>query len=1215
MAQRGFARHATISRDGLKRLALPNRLARLHRRGRHGHVGRSTPPKPRRIIRPRGSKDALLDQDANKPDALAPVTAAPHAPDCDVAEVKRRAKAGLVTIAVAVVVAVLTLAGAAATLLVTGLVPLSGLEGRIAQAIEDRLGADWKVEAAAAELGRIDGHSQLRVRQVSFRHISGATIRAPEAVLGYEPLALLRGDIRLTSVDLRGVNVRLGVDKNGALIVNADSAPAEPAPAATLPDAAQWNAFTGIMAAVSTLAQGEGLLGALETAGINGARLSLVDPEGRQRAGFEDVEIRLSRAGERVTRLTVRGRTGQRWKELAIDLSSQPDGTQRADIDIVRFEPAEVVALALGTGGMTVEGLPLRGKASLSQSPDGRRSVTARIDVLPGVIRIPDGPMQAITVDAAHLEIASTGDLSTIEIGSVELDAGPTRMKGKGTLRAEDGAWRVSLAGGGQLAGTDADPPVAIDSARAELRIDPRRNELLIDSMTVQGPAIKAEGKGLVQQVGTSPLQRFSILATDSDPRAALALWPRWTSPDVHRTLSRQFVSGRLASLRVEMDLPAEDHARLMRGAGIPDDALTVLVDASQVRFEPGPGMPPLIDARVTGKATGRTVKLAIAAATADLGNGRQLQLSEGGFEIPETWMERAPARVNFRSAGSMEALAALFAFPALKDFAPGDIDPASLRGSSDLRSTISLALVDDPRPGEVVVTSSGTLSGVASDTLLAPEKLEGGQLAVTFDRAGLTVKGDARISGDRAQIEIRQDPKGKGEAALLMTLDNAARQKRGLGPEAGINGPVQVKVTKALGKGAASAPRVENDLTKASLEGVVPGLSKPAGRAAKLSFTYVADPDGPDLDDFVLDSNPVLIRGKVELNRQNGFDAATLSQFRLSPGDNLKVEARREGALTKLVIRGAVADVRPFIRDLQTASGPGASRGDKGKSGDLDLDLDVPILTGFNNEAITNATLKLQKRSGDLRTVAFQGRIGRAEVTARQVSRVGETAGGLLVQSENGGALLRFVDLYRRAYGGDLVLNVGPGETRQSGELLFRNFVVRDEPALRRVLGGQSAQALAGDRADNSAPPLPINVSEVGFTKLRAEFTRSASRLDVSDMVIWGQQVGFTLQGNVDYGRDRVDIGGTFVPGYAFNNAFAQVPVVGALLGGGSQYGGLFAVNFRIAGTASAPTMTINPLSAIAPGILRRFVDPLGGTPNQRPIQPNQPDQPPPTR
>lgn len=1145
----------------------------------------------------------MLDHDANRPEAASAPIAMPAAADCDVAEVTRRAKAGLVTIAVAVVVAVLTLAAAGAMLLVTGMVPLSGLEGRIADAIEERLGKDWSVEAASAELGRIDGHSQLRVRQVSFRHKSGAAIRAPEAVLGYEPMALLRGDIRLTSVDLRGVNVRLGVTKDGALQVNADSAPAETPPPATLPDTAQWSAFTGIMAAVSTLAQGDGLLGALETAGMNGARLSLVDPDGRQKVGLEDVEIRLARTGERGTRLTIKGRTGQRWKELAIDLTTAADGTQRADIDIVRFEPAEAVALALGTGGISIEGLPVRGKASLSQSPDGRKSIEARIDVLPGTIRFPDGPMPPIAVDAAHIEIASSGDLSTIDVRSLELNAGATHLKGTGSLRADGGAWRTGFQAAGQLAGIDADPPVTIDALKAELRIDPRTSEALIESMSVQGPAIRAEGKGLVQQVGASPLQRFTITATDSDPRAALALWPRWTSPDVHSSLSRQFVSGRIASLRVDMDLAAEDHARLMQGAGIPDDALSVVVDASQVRFLPGPGLPPLIEASVSGRTTGRTVKLAIGKATADLGNGRQLQLSEGTFDIPETWLKRAPARAAFRTTGSMEALTALFAFPALKEFSPGAIDPASLRGSSDLKSIVNLALVDDPQPGEIVVTSTGTLTGVASDTLLGTEKLDGGNLTVNADRNGIQLRGEARVGGDKAQVEIRQDPRGKGEANLSMTLDNAARQKRGLGPEAGINGPVQVRITKALGRGVDTPPRVENDLTKAAIEGVIPGLSKPAGRPAKLTFNYIADSDGPDLDDLVFDSNPVLIRGKVELNRQNGFESASLSQFRLSAGDNLKVDAKRDGTITKLVIRGAVADVRPFIRDIQQASGPSTPRGDKqaGRGGDIDVDLEVPILTGFNNEAITNATLKMSKRNGEPRSIAFQGRIGRADVTAKQAS----ANAPLLVQSENGGALLRFVDLYRRAYGGDLVLNLGPGDTRQSGELLFRNFVVRDEPALRRVVGEQSAQALSGDRADNNAPRLPINVSEVAFIKLRAEFTRSASRLDVSDMVIWGQQVGFTLQGNVDYGRDRVDIGGTFVPGYAFNNAFAQVPVVGALLGGGSQYGGLFAVNFRIAGAASAPTMTINPLSAIAPGILRRFVDPLGGSPAQRPGQP----------
>lgn len=1141
------------------------------------------------------------DPQTRDPVLTAPALAAAQEA-CDVAAVKKRAKAGLVTIAVAVTVALLTLAGAAATLLATGLVPLSGLEGRITDAITDRLGPGWTVEAASAELGRIDGHSQLRVRQVAFRHVSGAVIRAPEAVLGYEPLALLLGQIRLVSVDLRGVNVRLGVNKDGALSINADSAPAETQPASTLPDTAQWNAFTGIMGAVATLAQGEGLLGALQTAGMHGARLSLVDPDGRQRAGFEDVEIALSRIGEGVTRLTAKGRTGQRWKELSVDLSREGDGTQRAEIDIVRFEPAEVIALALGSGAIAVDGLPLHGRATLIQKPDGQRSMTAQLNLAPGTIRFPNGPLSPLAIDTGHIEVSTGGDFSRLDITTAELKAGPLQFKGSGSLREENGAWRINFDGAGQTPGLDGERAVAVQGLTANLLLDPQTNEVKIDGFAMKGPDIHVEMTGSIQKAGESPTQRFRVKATDSDVRAVLAVWPRWTSPEVHIALSNQFVAGRAALVDVTLDLSADDHQKLLHGAGLPDGALTVLLDASQVRYLPGPGLPPLVDGVITGRATGRTVQLQIAKAAADLGNGRQLQISEGSFAIAETWQPRAQARVAFRSTGSMEALAALFAFPAMKDFSPGPIDPAALKGSSDLRSVVTLPLADDPRLDEIVVQSTGTLTGVASDTLLGTEKLDNANLAVSFDRAGLVVKGEGRIGGDRGQIEVRQDNKGKGEATLSLTLDNAARQKRGLGPEAGINGPVQVKVVKAIGKGGDAPPRIEMDLAKASLDGPIPGLSKPAGRPGRVSFTYIPDKDGPDLEDFTLDAAPALIKGKIELTKQNALEAAALTMVRVSAGDNLKAELKRDGNLTKLVIRGAVADVRPFIRDMQTASGPG-QRGDKAKAGDLDIDLEVPILTGFNNEAISNASLKYSRRGGDTRQLAFQGRIGKADVTAKQ-AKPGEN---LVIQSDNGGALMRFLDFYRRAFGGDLILSLGPGDTRQSGELLFRNFVVRDEPALRRVAGEQAPGTPSSDRTGGSVPPLRIDVSEVGFTKLRAEFTRSASRLDVSDMVIWGQQVGFTLQGNVDYGRDRVDIGGTFVPGYAFNNAFAQVPVVGALLGGGSQYGGLFAVNFKISGAASAPTMTVNPLSALAPGILRRFVDPLGGAPDKQPIQPGQ--------
>lgn len=1122
--------------------------------------------------------------------------AAREACETEIEIVKRGAKFGLATICVAITVAVVVLAGAAITLLATGIIPLSGLEGRISAAIEERLGPGWAVEAASAELSRSDGHSQLKVRQVMFRHGSGAIIRAPEAILGYEPMALLKGDIRLVSVDLRGVNVRLGVNKDGALVVNADSAPPEAPPQPTLPDAAQWNAFTGIMSAISTLARGDGLLGALQTAGMNGARLTLVDPDGHQKAGLEDVEIRLTRVGENGTRLTMKGRTGQRWKDIAVDMSTEPDGTQRADIEILRFEPAEIVALALGTG-LSLEGLPLQGKATLRQTPDGRKSITALIDVQAGRIRFPDNPMPPLVVDSAHLELASGDDLTQLAIKRAEFKAGATQLIATGSMRADNGAWRLSVDANGQLAGLDAtDAAVRIDSLKAALKIDPPAGAVTIEQVTLRGPAANVDMTAFVQNQGTSPLQRFAIKAADSDVRALLAIWPEFTSPGVHQTLHHQLAAGRMKALTVDLDLAAADHARLMQGHGLPDNALLVTIDADQVRYLPDPGLPPLTDAIVAGKVTGRTVALAIGKATAELGNGRQLQLSEGSFAMPDYAVHRAQARIGFRSQGSMEALAALFAFPALKDFNLGRIDPAAVKGSSDLKVAITLPLAPDLRTDEIAVTGTGTLSNLSSDTLLGTEKLEGGNLAVNIDRSGLSLRGEARVGGDKGTIELKQNGKGQGEASLLLNLDAAARQRRGFGTDSGISGTLPVKVTKVFSKAGEGPPRVEIDLSKVGLDGVVPGLNKPVGRAGKLSFLYVTDADGPDLEDFALDAAPALIKGRVELSRQNGVDAASFSQFRVSPGDNLKVDAKRDGNTTKLTVRGAVADLRPFIKDIQGAP---AQKGDKAgsKSGDVDIDLDVPILTGFNNEAITNGTLRLAKRGGEIRSLNFQGRIGKADVTARQ-GRPGEQ---LVVQSENGGSLLRFLDLYNRAHGGDLILTMGSGEN-QNGDLLYRNFVVRDEPALRRVVGAQPVNSFSGDRAEEQR----IDTNEVAFTKLKAEFRRTASRLDISDMVIWGQQVGFTLQGHVDYGRDRVDIGGTFVPGYAFNNAFAQVPVVGTLLGGGSQYGGLFAVNFRISGPASAPTMSINPLSAIAPGILRRFVDPLGGSPAQRPVLPN---------
>jgi len=1133
----------------------------------------------------------------------APTPATAPAAECDeVAAVAKRAWRGIVTIAVAVCVAVVTLGFAAAALLVSGFIPLSGLEGRISTAIEERLGPNWKVTAEHAELNRLDGRSRLRVREVSFKHASGASFRAPEAVLGYDAMALLRGDIRLVSLDLRGVNIRLGVRQDGSLLLEQDAQPEQASKTPVAGDPVDWDAFAGAMNAIGALVSNDGLLGSLEVAGIGGARITLIDPAGRQRSGLEDVDIKLERFGGGQARLSMKGRIGPRWKELAIDLASASDGTRSATIDIQRFEPAEAVALAFGNAMVALDGLALSGKISLTQTAGGERRIAAGLSVAPGVVKVNNAGLDPIEVQGAKLDFTSEDGLKTIKVATAALQAGETKLAGGGEARNEGGIWRLALDGAGQVAGIGKDAPVVLSTLRTQLEVDPGAGEVRMSQLAFKGPLINAEGSGMARRRDDQNSHQFQIRAVDTDMRAALAVWPAVTSPGLHGALVEMVKSGRVEEIDVKVTMSPEANKRLFDGKGMDDDAVAVSLKASQVSFLPNPGLPLLTDARVVGSTTGRTVDLVISQATAEVGEGRKLQLGEGTFAMSDTWAPRPQARIAFKSTGSADALVALLNFPSLREFSPLKLEPGTLRGTIDLTEQIALPLINDLTFNDVVIRSSGMLSNIASDNLLGGEKLEGANLALNYDRGQLSIKGEGRIGGDKAPIELKQNAKGQGEATVSLNLDNAALKRRGFGPETGISGPMQVKVVKPLGKTPEAPPRVEVDLTKAAIDTGVPGVSKPAGRAGKAVFNYTVDDDGPDLEDLTIESAPLLAKGRISLTRQNTFESASFSQLRLSPGDNLaKVEIGRDGNVTKLSVRGAVLDARPFIRDLfDTPAPPRGARGSQNAASgpDFDLDLDVPILTGFNNEALGNSQLKLSRRNGNLRSITYQGRIGKADLSIKQVKQ-GDGATPIVVQSENGGATLRFLDLYRRAYGGDLVLQLGAGEGRQPGELLMRNFTVRDEPALRRVVGPPGSQG-PGALDSTGAPPPRIDASDVAFTKLKAEFVRSASRIDINDAVLWGQQVGFTIQGNVDYGRDRVDIGGTFVPGYAFNNAFAQVPVVGMILGGG-QYGGLFAVNFRISGSASQPTMTVNPLSALAPGILRRFVDPLGGGPMEQ--------------
>jgi len=145
-----------------------------------------------------------------------------------------------------------------------------------------------------------------------------------------------------------------------------------------------------------------------------------------------------------------------------------------------------------------------------------------------------------------------------------------------------------------------------------------------------------------------------------------------------------------------------------------------------------------------------------------------------------------------------------------------------------------------------------------------------------------------------------------------------------------------------------------------------------------------------------------------------------------------------------------------------------------------------------------------------------------------------------------------------------------------QEGILNIRDFVVRGEAALDRVA---------------AAPQQPGGPSPgVEFSRLRVDFTRSLGRFTVRDGLVKGPSIGATVDGYIDYHRDDVRMRGTFVPLYGLNNMFGQIPIVGLFLGGSNE--GLLGVTYEVVGPPGAPVLRVNPISAVAPGLLRKFFE-----------------------
>jgi hypothetical protein len=276
--------------------------------------------------------------------------------------------------------------------------------------------------------------------------------------------------------------------------------------------------------------------------------------------------------------------------------------------------------------------------------------------------------------------------------------------------------------------------------------------------------------------------------------------------------------------------------------------------------------------------------------------------------------------------------------------------------------------------------------------------------------------------------------------------------------------------------------------------------------------------------------------------------------------------------------MRGDVYDGRGFLKSL--TGRPTAREAERQPTPDVNLDVKLGAMLAYNGEALSDVHFKMSRRAGEIRTLGLSAKIGRDGKLEGELRGEPDGRQVVVLRTSDAGALFRATDVYKRMIGGQMAITMEAPSAKnstQQGTINVRNFTVHDEAQLQRAASGA---AQSGSQAGN----------KLQFSSMRVDFTRIPGRIALRDGVARGPILGGTMDGLVDYTRNKVDLRGTLVPLYGANNLFGWIPVVGPILGGSKE--GLVGFTYQVVGKPGNPILNVNLLSGLAPGVLRKIFE-----------------------
>lgn len=865
--------------------------------------------------------------------------------------------------------------------------------------------------------------------------------------------------------------------------------------------------------------------------------------------------------------------------------------------------PADIGGQIMALDWMKALDAPVGGLINLTLNPAGEIvSLSGKLAVGGGHVDLDVGTKEPIF--SAALDFIYEPEAGRFQIAEVSLNADRAALAGSGFVQVgrdaegdpEDVVAQLDFTDIRVAAPEILDAPLDYRAARLTGRITLEPLMIEIGEVRLEREFMHLDGAGRLWPEDDAWRGEMTVSGGSISLNELIAHWPRRAAPGARVWM--------LDNMETAMVSEADAVIRL---GGATEEVKIDFSFHDAVGYPLRP-MPPVRGGAGSGQVDLKRVSIALDVGSVTSEGRSAIDLAGSTFIIADLEHPDTPGEAKVVARGGIADALALIDEEPLGLISKLGVPLGDVAGQADIVATVNLPLLKDLLLEDVAASAVASLSNVA---LVAPglqREVTADALALTASTTEFNLSGDVVVASIPASIEWKEvfSPPARSITAIGdLTPERLAK----FGVEQNWFTRGRIPVTATLQPSASETRFSLNaDLTAGGVAIPEIGWEKETGAKGALQAAGVLAGNRLALDSFDLNAGDFSAAGSARTDAAGAVERVALSRIRFREAVDLALTAERDKRTWRIAAEGPLLDLTRLedLIDDAIADGAGAPRERGAAVAPFRIDAKIGRLQVTEDYGFSDVDGFLRRTASDEVTARAAGSVGVGGAPVTAALRR-DAAGGLLrLEVKDAGRFLRDIKVFDDGAGGDLLLraDIAKGSPLSlSGDIRVDDIVIHKDAKLEQMLEGAELSELHDTMRGDG----------IVFDTIRAPFSYSEDKVTLDDAVAKGPSIGVNVSGEYDLDADRLDLRGVFTPLYKLNSALGKIPLIGSVLTGGDGQG-VFAFTFAVTGGADSPKVSVNPLSVLTPGVMRRIfeagervegdgvvAEPLSGAENER--------------